>query len=329
MTLALVMVQAAALAQDIQIRFDPQVAAATGIDAKQYEDQLRDEMSSSLSLEDQEAYMVEMANATAMAIKGMGVDYASNPQRVVVGYSFGSAVNASGAHFGWGDGITPTGGFSFQMAAMAGINFGLGAREKSAARRFLLYGNGFVGRRTMEPFDTSLSNFGAHLQIKLVRPKMTAGMGWGGFDLTSGFEQTTYTMGLTEEIPLESGKMTWNADGSYEIESKVNTIPIELSTNVKVPMVSIFGGGAVDINLSGDATSSVRLEGPIEATVDGQTANIGTASASLDAAGLADSVVPRVFLGAQLNLWKFRTYGQLNVGLNDSFGGHVGARLAI
>jgi len=73
----------------------------------------------------------------------------------------------------------------------------------------------------------------------------------------------------------------------------------------------------------------VRLEGPIEATVDGQTANIGTASASLDAAGLADSVVPRVFLGAQLNLWKFRTYGQLNVGLNDSFGGHVGARLAI
>ena len=318
-----------AFAQEVNIEIDPRIAAATGINVAKYEDQMREEINTNLNLEDQEAYMVEMANATAMAMKGMGVDYASNPQRVVTGFSFGSSVNASGAHFGWGDGITPTGGFSFQMAVMAGINFGLGASDKSAARRFLLYGDGFVGQRAMEPFNTTLSNYGAHLQIKLAKPHMTAGMGWGGLDLTSGFEMATYTMGLTESVPIDSGTVTWDADGSYEITSSVTTIPVELSTNVKVPFLSLFGGGAVDINASGDALSEVRMQGPLTAKVDGKEQVIGQASAVVDAVGLADAVVPRIFVGAQANLWKFRLYGQLNVGLNDSFGGHAGARLAI
>jgi hypothetical protein len=50
----------------------------------------------------------------------------------------------------------------------------------------------------------------------------------------------------------------------------------------------------------------------------------------MDFSGTPDAYAPRLFGGAQLNVLFFKVYGQLNVGLTDeSFGGHLGVRVAI
>ena len=88
----------AAQAQDIQI--DLSQGAAAGIDTGSAEAQLRQAADTTLKLADQAAFLDEMAKATALSTRGLGVDYASNPEAFVFGIGFGSAVNAAGAQFG-------------------------------------------------------------------------------------------------------------------------------------------------------------------------------------------------------------------------------------
>jgi hypothetical protein len=49
----------------------------------------------------------------------------------------------------------------------------------------------------------------------------------------------------------------------------------------------------------------------------------------LDGLGIADELTPRVFGGVQVGLAVLKLYGHLNIGLNNSVGGHVGARIAL
>jgi hypothetical protein len=329
MVLLLLALTDAALAQQISVNLDPTLSAAAGVNADTYDDQMRGAMNEQLSLDDQQDFLVKMANATTMSTKGMGVDYASNPQRFVAGVAFGSAVNSNGVRLGWGDNYLPNGGFAFQLAAMAGINFGVGAKDGSPARHFRLYVNGMASQANHAPFTGDLLNLGAHMQFNLGGPTSQKKTAWGGFNLTTGFEHARYRVGLAESVPVESGKITWDADGTYEITATSNSIPVELSTGMQLRILSPFLGAAVDITPQGNAVSDIALTGDITVRADGETQKIGSATASISSVGQGDLFTPRFFGGLQINLAYLRRYGQLNAGLDRSFGGHVGARFAL
>lgn len=319
-----------ALAQQVTVVIDPDLAAKYGIDAEAVRTEAATMVNDQLRLPSQQTFLEEMAAANAMSSKGMGVDYASNPQRFVVGGSFGSSVNGVGASFLRGDGTLPNGGFAVQLSMMAGLNLGFASPDDSFLRRFVLTANGMALKGASGPFDASMNNFGAHLQLKLVRPPHKGVVEWGGLDLTAGYEMSHYHMILTKTLPLNASELTWAATGTFQVDTTSSTVPLELSTNLRLLVFTAFGGVGMDLRGVSSATTDLRLGGPLTVAVQGKKEELGTIDASLQSSGEASSYAPRVFGGVQINILPVKIYGQVNWGLlENSFGGHLGLRVAL
>ena len=314
----------AAQAQEVQV--DLSQGAAAGFDTAPAETQLVQAADAALKLTNQAAFLDEMAKATALSTRGLGVDYASNPEAFVFGIGFGSAVNAAGAQLGRGELDLPEGGFAGAVSFMAGLNLGMGASEDDAfGKRFRVYAHGMYWTPEYEPFAGTIVNYGGHLQIQVVRPRIGEALEWGGLALTSGYQRTSFSMDLSSPIPIDAGQLVWNADGQYSISSMAESVPIEVSTNLRVLVATAYVGGGADVNLQSAASSELVLTGEIEAS-NGTV--LGSASVTDAAAGAGDFIVPRVFMGLQADLMMIKLFGQLNVGFENSFGGHLGLRVA-
>ncbi len=324
-----------ALAQNVVFDLDQERAAQLGLDTADLEAQLGGAIDDQLNLTDPSTYLAHYANAAAMSTKGMGVDYASNPKKFSAGLSIGSAVSGVPISFSRGPENLPEGGYAFMAALHAGVNLGLltPTSDKDVLDHVRIYvsGLGFEPPASRE-FQASMYNVGGHLQIKLFGLLDGAPVEWGGIDLTGGYERSWYKLGLSQELPItqdvDPATVTWTATGAYDIEATADTIPLELSTNLRVLVVSGYVGGGVDL-VTGSARSEASLSGPISATAQGVTEDLGTASVSLGGLGEADVQVPRIFVGAQANILVLKIYGQLNIGLNETYGGFVGARVAM
>ena len=315
----------AAAAQSLELQItNPQVTEG------QVRAALGPELESSLKVDSQQEFLQRMAQATALSARGMGVDYASTPQRFVIGGSVGSGISGEGAGLGWGSGVLPSGGFAFQGAAMVGLNVGMLARSEGFARRVMLYGHGMGAAGTRGAFSTTTANFGGHVQVGLVGPVGEDGPArWGGVQATVGLERNLYRLQLSQGVPLEADGLSWEADGTYTVDAASLGIPLELSTNMKLGPVSVFGGGALDIEPATAASSEIALEGPIEGRVNGQRGEIGLARLVFSESGTGSAVAPRGFFGAQINVKALRVYGQLNLAGERGFGAHAGLRVAM
>lgn len=333
---ALALASTAARAQDltIAIDIDPDAAAQAGItDTAALESELQSQFDSTLVLDDQAGYMQQMADANVLSAKGLGVDYASNFEKFIIGGGFGTAVNSGGFRFGSGEGALPSSGFAFQATVMAGVNLGFGTdNEKSFARRVRLYGHGLMAGTSRDPFAGQLLNYGGHAQIKLIRPSGKKGSiaRFAGVDLTSGYEVSRYTLELEQGIPIGSGDTFWDATGAYTITAQSTSVPVEVSTGLKIAIISAYVGGAADINLEALADSEIGMTGALQADnpATGQRYDIGTAAVTAAASGEGAAVTPRAFAGVMAHVLFLKLYGHLNVSFDRSVGGHLGARVA-
>ncbi len=334
-----------AAAQSFEFSIDEAAAQSVGLDAQAIEADVQASASDQFQLIDQGSFLRAMANASAVAVHGLGVDYASNPKRFVVGGGLGTGI--SGGDFaltrGGEEGL-PSVGAGFQLSLMGGINLGMFAGKDSVLSRVTLYGNGLAAPLSTGAFAGSVYNYGAHAQLALITPKDIKVVGWGGLALTTGYTNSTYTLGLAEELPITVSQggldLTWKAAGSYDVVVSARQIPVELSTNVQLlQVVSLFGGGGVDIGLGSTASSEGSVNGPINTTnpQSGEDLQLGTAKITISDSAEGSAFSPRVFAGAQLNVLKFRLYGQLNYamtespdeGMYNSYGGNFGLRFAL
>ncbi len=323
-----------AQAVSVVIDIDPAAARQAGIsDTAALESELRGQLDSTLVLDDQSSYMQQMADANVLSAKGLGVDYASNFEKFILGGGFGSAVNSGGFRFGSGDGALPSSAFAFQATVMAGVNLGFGTdNKKSFAKRIRLYGHGLVASTSRDPFAGDLLNYGGHAQFKIVRPSGKKGsiVRFSGVDLTSGYEVSRYTLALEQGLPAPSGDTTWDATGAYTISAQSTSVPVEVSTGLKIAVISAYVGGAADINLEALADSEIGMTGALQAEnpSTGQQFDIGTAGVTATASGEGAALTPRVFGGLMAHVLFVKLYGHLNVSFDRSVGGHLGARVA-
>ena len=324
-----------ARAQSLEVLIDIDTSAASqaGIDdAAALQSELEGQLDTSLVLADQSAYMEQMADANVLSAKGMGVDYASKFERFIIGGGFGSAVNSAGFTFSRGDAPLPSGGFAFQATVMAGLNLGGFNDKQGFGDRVRIYANGLYAPVAGDPFSGELLNYGGHVQLALLNPsgEKNALVRFAGLDLTTGYERSRYVMTLDKGLPIPSGDVTWDADGSYRITSDTQSVPVELSTGLKIAIVSAYIGAAADINLGGGADGQVSLGGPLSADdpSTGQTIDIGSASVTASASGDAAQITPRGFGGVMVHVLFVKLTGHLNVTLDRSVGGHVAARVA-
>jgi hypothetical protein len=320
-------------AQSVNFDLDDQRANEAGVDPSAVEQGLDGAIVDRLGLSDPTALLERYANADAMALKGMGVDYASNPKRFSIGGVLGSSVSGVPLAFGRGTEDLPEGGYAFMASLYAGLNLGMFAPGKGPLDHVYVYVNGLAFTPpASRAFRGSMYNVGGHVQVKLLGPADIKIAEWGGIDLTTGYERSLYRLELSQQLPLtqtvDSSSVTWTATGSYAIEAGAGTVPLEVSTNLRLLVATVYVGGALDVG-AGRATSAASLSGPVSASVAGETEDIGDIGVSLDGEGLADSVAGRTFVGVQANVLMLKLFGHLNLGTNQTYGGFVGVRLAM
>jgi hypothetical protein len=321
---------ALAIDADVQITLPPEAKQA-GMDEAELEAELTSAIGEQLRTTDVGGFMDQMADANVLSAKGMGVDYGSDMQRFAFGGAFGTAVSGAGAALdgGTAEGLPET-GFALQVGAMAGLNLGAFSEKDSALRRFKLYINGMSAKTDRAPFSATFLNYGGHVQIKLVKGgDKTDGVRWGGLDVTGGYEYSSYVLVLEEGMPVETNGLKWLATGTYTLSAESRSIPVELSTNLHIFVVTAFAGVGFDYNLSGVADTAVSVGGPISMTYGGETTDVGSATLKLSETGTAAQYTPRGFVGVQADILAVKVYGQLNVTLDQSVGGHVGVRFVL
>lgn len=326
LTLALV---TTAQAATVNVDLDRDAIAAAGGDADELESILREQIEGQLQLDANPALMEKLARANAQAVRGLGVDYASNPTTFAFGLSVGPAVNDSGFDlFSRGDSLLPSNGFTAQAGIMAGLNLGVfKSGDDLLIDRFMVYTNAMGVSPAVGDYEASVWTWGLHGQYAAVMPIKKGVFTWGGVDITTGFDHASYTVRLTNGTAIDGGIGTWAATGAYELQAKATTIPVEVSTSASLPGVSLWLGLAGDLAPGARATRNVSLSGPI--TSDDTGAQYGTVRATLDERIDVQPIGGRVFTGFQFDITAVKVYAQLNLSTDGSVGAHTGIRAAI
>jgi hypothetical protein len=315
--------------------FDLDEAAlkAAGLDPRAVESELGGKIDDNLLPGEQPKLLSGMANATAISARGMGVDYGLDVKKFVAGIGLGSGIAYSGSLLGRGDeDVVPSGGFSTQLSVMAGICPGGFVPGDDFFDRVRVFAHWMTfDMPSQHVLSGSLQNVGGSLQLQLVKRADFKVGAWNGLALTGGYDATLFRLRLESDLPIDTTvdgtEIGWDATGSYEIDATAGSIPLEVSTAVRVLVITVFAGGGYDfVTASADRTAA--LEGPVEAKRSGENASLGNASLSLEGEAEGDRQVLRGFGGAEVRFFVVKLYGQLNVANNDTVGGHVGIRFA-
>jgi hypothetical protein len=242
------------------------------------------------------------------------VDYASDPNSLILGVGVNFAVAASEQVNAT---ERPTAGLAANIGFMAGLNL-----ASQGAPRWTVFGNGFYRNGSTQDLRGGILAAGLHLQYRLVNPQPDQGVAtkalrWTGIDLTGGVELTRWSLGIDDAIVTEFAVNGTNGDatlvldstGTFDLTSTTATVPVELSTGVRIALLlSIYVGVAVDPN-AGKGRLDTNLTGTL-LTSQGQ--NVGATTITGGGEESASPLAGRILAALQLNLWKLKLYAQVN-----------------
>lgn len=288
--------------------------------------------------------MGQMSNAQAITNKGQGVSYATDHSLFVIGSAGGVGINTtSGFNFSSNGGIPPV-GVGIQGSIMVGLSlsrFPVPQIGPIDLKKLTIFANfyGYSNDSLISGLAIKTSAFGLHAQYKFIDGKNIGGIGvlnWGGVAFTSGFDvsSNTYTYKVGQKISVPSGGLTYdwttNSTSSLSLESSSFSIPLEVSTNVRlVYILSLFAGAGIDLNF-GKSTIAANLDGPL--TVNGVAAGNAKLTASEEKGPSFGTL--RFFAGPQINIVPLKTtnvvsiYAQGNYSIGGNYGVHAGIRIA-
>ena len=285
-------------------------------------------------------YLRALADAQAFSSKGLGVDYATNPTVLSVGVTGNATVAFGDKGFDEPSSDQPVVGLAANISIMAGVNF-----SKWAPKPFgdlTIYGNFFTRDASIEEMKASMTNWGVHAQYKFFRPKNVStaelALQWGGLDITTGIEFSRLKLSLEEPLttvlPVGEGStatnITMTSTGRFDFRSSAYSVPIEISTNVRMLYVlTLFGGMGFDFQL-GSNNIHVQLDGDLvgKDPTTNQDVALGTGVITVQESANPRPGKLRFFAGVQLNLWRVRAFVQGNLSPDRAAGVTLGTRLA-
>jgi hypothetical protein len=327
---ALCLVSLAAPAQaDVTVSIDrsgaDRLAAQAGVQLPDIDQQLQTELEHLFQTYRLKDYLRSFNDAQSFTTRGLGVDYGSTIGLVEVGIAANVAVNGNRALTEGDSRTQPVAGVATNITAMAGLNLGfLGLRPVT------LFGNFFTKKGTYRELAAELDNYGAHLQLKFLADRKeslwTAFVRWGGIAITTGFDHARMKLSLKQSfsrsLPLASGgrdvaQVAVASEGSFSMESRSWSVPLELTTNIRfLYALTAYGGVGFDFQFGGGSDMEADLTGKMTGTVIGQnTAPIDLGSARVTATEEAKPSPSqfRGILGLQANIWFLKIFTQLNV----------------
>jgi hypothetical protein len=328
---------------DVTVMIDPgagkRFADQAGVSLPMIEQQLKSELDNLFQTYRLKDYLRSFNDAQSFTTRGLGVDYGSTIGLVEVGIAANLAVNGNKAFVDGDTRTQPVAGVATNITAMAGLNLGfLGLRPVT------LFGNYFTRKGNYREFAAELDNYGAHLQVKFFTPRKetlwNAFLQWGGIAVTSGFDHARMRLSLgksfTRSVPISDGQrdlaqIALDSQGTFVMESRTWSVPLELTTNFRfLYVLGAYGGAGVDFQLGGGSNMDVGLNGTLTGVIPSQntSVNLGTVHVTASETATPSKGKVRGILGLQVNVWFLKIFTQLNV-VPDPFVASValGARL--
>jgi hypothetical protein len=275
-------------------------------------------------------FLRSFGDATSFAQRGLGVDYMSVPGSFMIG--IGAQVGVSSPDELSLDQRPTAGGAAVNASIMLGWNL-----KDQGAPRWTLFANGFYEKGDTDQLKGNIATGGFHIQYRLVEPQVDEGVGaaivrWGGLDLTTGVEFTRWSFGanntVTNELTVDgiSEPLSLASTGRYDLTSTAGTIPIELTTGLRIALlVSVYAGVGFDIT-GGKSTVDGDLTGTL--TTPDKT-NVGTVHITESGSNTSSPGTFRGLAGVQVNLWKLKVYTQANVSQLPAASLGFGVRLVL
>jgi hypothetical protein len=295
------------------------LAQELGLDLETFEQDVETKVTGALQLSEVQRFLRSFANASSFSSRGIGVDYASNSERYVLGFAANIAVSADLG----GDDDVPTVGVAPNFTLMGGVNL-----RRWKHPELTLFGNLFHYDADSGALHGGITSLGLHAQYKLFTP--TSGVArhfarWGGLDLTGGVELARWDLGLGGDLSQSfdvgteggaSSEITAAVGGRFDLGATTVTMPIEVTTNVRLLYVlGLYAGAGLDVQV-GAAEISAGTSGSLRATRPGSPEmieTIGEVSASAQGSNSPSALGYHLLFGAQLNLWRLKIFAQASV----------------
>lgn len=201
--------------------------------------------------------LTSFGNVASFAQRGLGVDYDVDTGDLIVGFT------AAGVHGDVAIGTTNEllGGSVLNYQLMTGVNL---ARWNHP--RWTVFGNGFYKTTRIRGLVGHLLTLGSHVQYQVIPRTKPAGARWTGLAVTTGLEHSRWTIGTESSIESHFTAHGTNEDitihmsstGTLDVLSSITTIPVEVSTGVRLArVITAYVGAGVGLTLG---TSSVTAE---------------------------------------------------------------------
>ena len=323
----------------VEINFNPAsqliLQQSLGLTSTQVQELVEDELRALYGLVDVPTFLRLSANAQSMTNRGLGVDYASDFEDLIIGVAATAAIDAGDSDVAdfraLADGDTAR-----EVPVSAGAQVGLMVGYR--VLDFLeVYVNGLYYPLDIGDFRGTFYNVGAHVQYQALPGYGSRSLlWWGGLELTTGVELSRMDLELDDTFDA-SGRIApgfvldTESSGTLRLEQLAYTIPFEATTRVTMLyFLTLYGGLGLDIQF-GNARMNVDLDSDLS-TTDPNVGplELGTAQIAVDDRGDPNRVMFRVLGGFQLNIWRLKIFGQLNFLTSDlTVGLAGGVRLVI
>jgi hypothetical protein len=347
-TLGLGFYAADSSAQIFRLKFTPDASLPSPmVDAINAEiKKVEDEINSDLPSADSPKRLMEgMANSSVMAGKGIGSDYASNMDVILIGAGVGVGADLEKNK----EADTDMSGLGVQGGLVIGTNLGWMDTQKILGletNKLNLYFNFLAFNTDQDLGDTKakidMTSFGVHASYDWIKGNNSKLWGWGGVKVHTGYEynktKLRFDSSIEEDISVTESGGTYaanlRANPFATIDASSHSIPIEISSSVRfLYLLSLYGGLGMDYNIgSAEGKGDLNSGGSTPVTCSGtcpggSTAGTIETTANIDGKADVSPFLFRGFAGLQVHLPYVVIFGQVDKALgNDLVGATAGLR---
>lgn len=283
-------------------------------------------------------YADGVSDANAFALKGQSSDYADNFSFITVKPSFGIAIKGDPELLS--DDPESAEGIGLGAALSVGLNMSLlpvnkiGPIDFNKLDVFVSFMSYSLNQDTDgTEIDGEIGSFGVFARYRLIDSvDIVPGylVEWGGLHLHTGIQRSSMNIDVNQNLDNEtvtSGGLNaefQNGFARFGLETENTSIPIEVSTFLRLGYVFTFYGGAGFDYTFGSSDITFNADGDISESGSGFSAEV---AASEGADGGPEATAFRSFAGLQFNVPFARLYAQFNKGIgNDLNGVNLGAK---
>jgi hypothetical protein len=250
------------------------------------------------------------ANTGAFSDRGLGADYQADPNTWMLGVA---ATGALASDVSLGSSNHAVYGAVVNIGGIVGTSL-----ARWGAPRWSAFASVSYEATTIRALKGDLESIGAHAQYKLIPGGTPGALRWTGLDVTGGLEVAHWQVGAAAPIDfnfllhgMTTGQVrnvNLKSSGTLTVSAHTYTVPIELTTGIRIGgLFALYGGGGIDLTL-GSADIVAKLDGTM--TINSDHEPIGTVVITASGRDGPDPLSAHALAGVELHTRHFRVFAQ-------------------